>query len=231
MSENHLSDNDMLLDLKMPFQELLSHDYAWFHERKIRKSVYIRLDRYTIAKNISNNSTFRFVFLIRLVRRLWHSNQKIKAAILRKCIFHLYHTEISFDAMIGPGIQIPHPQGIIIGGHTRIGYYTHIGQQVTIGGNVGKKNDKGREFPIIGDYVRIMPGSVVVGPVSVGNHSIIGANSVVVHDVPPNTVVSGIPAVPLNENREKIQLLEERIARLEAQLTKLEHDKLSYRNV
>lgn len=64
-----------------------------------------------------------------------------------------------------------------------------IGQGVTIGGKSGWY-----EVPVIGDNVEINAGARVLGPVRIGNNVIIGANSVVVKDVPDNCVVAGIPA-------------------------------------
>ena len=64
-----------------------------------------------------------------------------------------------------------------------------IGQGVTIGGKSGWY-----EVPVIGDNVEINAGARVLGPVRIGNNVIIGANSVVVKDVPDKCVVAGIPA-------------------------------------
>lgn len=87
---------------------------------------------------------------------------------------------------IGPGLLIQHGFATIVDAET-IGSNCKIFQQVTIGYN----NDK---RPIIGNNVTICCGAKVIGGVSIGNNVIIGANAVVVHDVPDNSVVGGVPA-------------------------------------
>ena len=69
----------------------------------------------------------------------------------------------------------------------KIGENCHIYQQVTIGFN-------GTEQPVIGNNVRICCGAKVIGGVNIGNNVVIGANAVVVKDVPDNVVVAGVPA-------------------------------------
>lgn len=78
---------------------------------------------------------------------------------------------------------------------TIIGDDVLIGQSVTIGGKSGNKN-----LPVIGNNVYISAGAKVLGPIKVGNNAIIGANAVVIHDVPDNAVVVGIPAKIIKYN-------------------------------
>lgn len=70
-----------------------------------------------------------------------------------------------------------------------------IGQNVTIGGKSGWY-----EVPIIGDNVEINAGARIIGPIRIGNNVIIGANAVVVKDVPDKCIVAGIPAKIIKEN-------------------------------
>ncbi len=88
---------------------------------------------------------------------------------------------------IGPGLLIQHGFSTIIN-HKRIGSNCKILQQVTIG-------YKGGEAPTIGDNVTIYCGAKIVGGITIGNDVIIGANAVVVKDVPDHCIVAGIPAV------------------------------------
>lgn len=78
-----------------------------------------------------------------------------------------------------------------------------IGQGVTIGGKSGWY-----EVPVIGDDVEINAGARIIGPVRIGNNVIIGANAVVVKDVPDNCVVAGIPARIIKENLTKEDRME-----------------------
>lgn len=85
--------------------------------------------------------------------------------------------------------------GIVIHNNAVIGNNVHIDQHVTIGGN-------GTEYgvPVIGNNVYIGAGAKVLGPVNIGDGSVIGANSVVTRDVPSRTVVAGVPAKMIREN-------------------------------
>ena len=81
--------------------------------------------------------------------------------------------------------------------HSRavIGKNCMIGQNVTIGGKSGWY-----EVPVIGDNVEISAGARIIGPVRIGNNVIIGANAVVVKDVPDNCIVAGVPAKIIKEH-------------------------------
>ena len=98
-----------------------------------------------------------------------------------------YNCVISPQAIIGKNFRIPHPLCVVIGKDAVIGDNFTIYQGVTIGQN----NDK---FPVIGDNVTVFAGAKIIGGIKIGNNVIVGANSVVTHDVPDNCVVAGIPA-------------------------------------
>lgn len=134
------------------------------------------------------------VLLYRLSHRLHRNGWRRLAAILSAWAFRTCHAEISPAARIGGGLRMPHPQGIIIGSAVEIGRFVTIGQHVTIGGSLGRRDADGRFMPRISDEAMILAGSVVAGPVFVGSRSIIAANSVVTHSLPPNVVAGGAPA-------------------------------------
>ena len=92
-------------------------------------------------------------------------------------------------------IDFPHPIGIVIASRCTLGKNCTIYQNVTIGAKSHELAKKGKKyFPTIGDNVTIYAGACVIGGIKVGNNAIIGANSVVVKDVPPNTIAVGNPA-------------------------------------
>ncbi|MDE3096414.1 MAG: hypothetical protein KGK07_10510 [Chloroflexota bacterium] len=89
--------------------------------------------------------------------------------------------------------MITHGQ-VVIDGRTRIGRHCQINPWVTIGLSNSKKLGFSVEGPTIGDEVRIGTGAKLIGPIAVGDGARIGANAVVIHDVPAGATVVGVPA-------------------------------------
>ncbi|MCV9878017.1 serine O-acetyltransferase [Brenneria izbisi] len=85
---------------------------------------------------------------------------------------------------------LPHPFGIVIGKGVVLGYDCRVYQGVTI----GSKFKDGLSYPIIGNNVTIYANSVIVGNVKIGDNVIIGASTLVIKDIPANSVVIGNPA-------------------------------------
>jgi serine O-acetyltransferase len=94
---------------------------------------------------------------------------------------------IGRGAEFGPGLVLIHSTGVVINGGVRGGSNVYIEHQVTIGA-------ERRTSPVIGNDVFIGAGAKVIGSVTVGDGARVGANAVVVNDVPPHTTVVGIPA-------------------------------------
>lgn len=91
---------------------------------------------------------------------------------------------------IGPGLRLPHPQGIILHGQARLGADVVLFQQVTVG-----LRDLHSGVPTIGDGALLGAGARVLGAVCVGAGARVGAGAVVLRDVPPGAVAVGVPAV------------------------------------
>lgn len=104
-----------------------------------------------------------------------------------------FNTEIPFKAKIGRGLRITHPYGIVISEFAVMGENCTIFHQVTIGMNEHKR-DINNGVPKIGNNVYIGCGAKLIGGITVGDNVIIGANAVVVKDVPSNCTVVGNPA-------------------------------------
>jgi serine O-acetyltransferase len=102
--------------------------------------------------------------------------------------------EIHPAARIGSALFIDHGAGVVIGETAEIGDDVTLYQGVTLGGTGFQR---GKRHPTIGDRVVVGSGAKVLGPVNVGNCSKIGANSVVIHDVPENSTVVGNPGHPV----------------------------------
>jgi serine O-acetyltransferase len=95
--------------------------------------------------------------------------------------------DIPLNCQLGGGLLIPHPNGIVIHPAATIGPNCLIFQQVTIGWENGA-------VPVIGGHVDIGAGAKILGNLRVGDHARIGANAVVLDDVPDGATVGGIPA-------------------------------------
>ena len=92
---------------------------------------------------------------------------------------------------VGKGFRIWHGYGTVVFCES-IGDYCSLNQGVTLGR--GRPNTEGRDIPVIGDHVTIYTNAVVIGGITIGNNVEIGAGAVVIHDVPDNSVVAGVPA-------------------------------------
>jgi serine O-acetyltransferase len=102
--------------------------------------------------------------------------------------------EIHPAAKIGQGFFIDHGMGVVIGETAEIGDNVTLYQGVTLGGTGFRA---GKRHPTVQDNVTIGSGAKLLGPIMVGHGSKIGANTVVIHDVPPNSTVVGNPGHPV----------------------------------
>lgn len=107
-----------------------------------------------------------------------------------------FKSSLPYSCKIGKGTKLAYGGiGIVVHARAEVGSNCMIGQGVTIGGKSGWY-----EVPVIGNNVEINAGARVLGPVRVGNNVIIGANAVVVKDLPDNCVAAGIPAKIIRSN-------------------------------
>ena len=102
--------------------------------------------------------------------------------------------EIHPGAKIGDALFIDHGAGVVIGETAEIGDNVTLYQGVTLGGTGFAR---GKRHPTVDDDVVVGSGAKLLGPIHVGANSKIGANSVVIHDVPPNSTVVGNPGHPV----------------------------------
>jgi serine O-acetyltransferase len=108
--------------------------------------------------------------------------------------------EIHPGASIGRGLFIDHGSGVVIGETAEVGDDVTMYQGVTLGGTGFAR---GKRHPTVGDQVMIGSGAKLLGPIEVGDRSKIGANSVVIHDVPANATVVGNPGHPVRVDGRK----------------------------
>ena len=114
--------------------------------------------------------------------------RRIRAKLIRR--FGLF---VNGNVKIAPGLELPHPNGIVIGAGVVIGENCRIYQQVTIGGkNIGD-SDHGR-MPKIGNNCVLFAGCKVLGDIELGEGTVVGANSVLTKSTEPHSIYAGIPA-------------------------------------
>ena len=109
--------------------------------------------------------------------------------------------EIHPGATIGKGLFIDHGNGVVIGETAIIGDNVTLYQGVTLGGT-GK--EQGKRHPTIGNNVMISAGAKILGSFTIGENSKIGAGSVVLQEVPPNSTVVGVPGRVVKQNNRKV---------------------------
>lgn len=122
-----------------------------------------------------------------LSHRLYLLRVPVLPRALMLLIRLLYQSFVPYQTVIGPGVSFGHRQGIVIARTARIGARCLIRHQVTIA------NSKDGAA-IVGDDVQFGSGAKIIGRVVIGDRARIGANAVVLHDVPADATVAGIPA-------------------------------------
>lgn len=138
---------------------------------------------------------FRYLVWLRICHAV-AGNKWLKYSIGWICLLVRCHYEIKYGIVtpssinIGRGLNVVHGGGVFLNCES-IGDNFTVFQGVTLGKKAGSTNEG---FPIVGDNVMVCAGAVIVGRVKLGDGCIVGANSFVSHDVPPKTLVAGVPA-------------------------------------
>lgn len=137
---------------------------------------------------------FAPVYNLRLAQRSYNKGWTRLAKLFSLMNVLLFGFEVPTRLEIGPGLVIPHPFGTILGAG-RIGSNVTIYQQVTLGATLADYNFDISVRPLVEDNVVITAGAKILGAVKLGEGCVIGANAVVLKDVPPHCVAVGVPAV------------------------------------
>jgi serine O-acetyltransferase len=139
-----------------------------------------------------------------LLHRVSHALHRAGVPLLPRLLSYVTTSvtgvEIHPAAEIGRGLFIYHGAGVVIGETAEIGDDVTIYQGVTLGGTGFAR---GKRHPTVGDEVMIGAGAALLGPITIGSRSKIGANSVVIHDVPANSTVVGNPGHPVRVDGKK----------------------------
>lgn len=126
----------------------------------------------------------------RLAHWLWKHKLLLLARWISQVTRFLTGIEIHPGATIGPRFFIDHGMGVVIGETAEVGADVTLYHGVTLGGT---SLEKGKRHPTLGDRVVVGAGAKILGSITIGEGSRIGANAVVVKSVPPNSVVVGVP--------------------------------------
>ncbi len=129
---------------------------------------------------------------------LWTHGHKLLARWMSQTMRGLTGIEIHPGATLGPGFFIDHGMGVVIGETAEIGANVTLYHGVTLGGT---SLEKGKRHPTLGDDVVVGTGAKVLGAITIGEGSRIGANAVVVRSVPPNSVVVGVPGQAVERSK------------------------------
>lgn len=162
--------------------------------RTLKNDIDVVLERDPAARNrlevIFNYSGVHAIWCHRIAHWLWEKRLYFIARFISQVSRFFTGIEIHPGAKIGQRLFIDHGMGVVIGETCEIGDNVTIYQGVTLGGT-GK--EKGKRHPTIEDNVLIASGAKVLGSMRIGKNSRIGAGSVVLKEVPPNSTVVGIP--------------------------------------
>jgi serine O-acetyltransferase len=138
------------------------------------------------------------VWSYRFSHWLWRHNVKLAARVVSALTRSVTGVDIHPGAVLGEGLLIDHATGVVIGETAEVGAQVTIYQGVTLGGT---SLSKGKRHPTVGDRVTLGAGAKILGPITIGHDSRIGANAVVVRAVPPNSVVVGVPGQVISRSR------------------------------
>lgn len=133
------------------------------------------------------------VWAYRLAHRMWKKSDRLKlpARILSQATRAITGIEIHPGATLGRRLFIDHGMGVVIGETAEVGEDVTIYHGTTLGGTT---LNKGKRHPTVGSHVVIGSGAKVLGNITIGDGAQIGANAVVVKDVPTRNIAVGIPA-------------------------------------
>lgn len=141
------------------------------------------------------------IVLHRIAHRLWLWKMPLFPRAISQLARFVTGIEIHPAAQIGDGLFIDHGMGVVIGETAIVGNNVLLYQGVTLGGT-GKET--GKRHPTLGDNIVVGAGAKILGNISIGSNSYIGANAVVLKSVPANTTVVGVPGHVTKQDGEKI---------------------------
>jgi len=141
------------------------------------------------------------VWMQRLTSRLWRNKLRLIARVLSQIGRLLTGIEIHPGAYVGRRVFIDHGAGVVIGETAIVGDDVTLYQGVTLGGT---GHERGKRHPTLRNGVFVGSNAQILGNICIGENSRVGAGSVVLRDVPPNSTVVGVPAHIVYQNGERV---------------------------
>ena len=160
----------------------------------MRRDIHAALERDPAARStleiLLNYPGVHALWGHRVAHWMWQHNHKLSGRWLSQITRALTGIEIHPGATIGQGLFIDHGMGVVIGETAEIGNDVTLFHGVTLGGT---SLHKGKRHPTLGERVVVGAGAKILGAITIGDDTRIGANAVVVKSVPANSVVVGVP--------------------------------------
>jgi len=153
----------------------------------------------TLLEAIVSSPSIKAIFYHRIASKLYGRGFVILSRLLSQRARRITGIEIHPGAKIGEDVFIDHGMGVVIGETAVVGNNVLLYHGVTLGGIGGDKGSK--RHPTLEDDVVVGSGAKVLGPVRIGKGAKIGANAVVLKDIPPYTTAVGIPARILTKSK------------------------------
>lgn len=157
----------------------------------------------SVFEVLLNYSGLHAIILHRIAHKLKKWNMPVLPRFISQIARFLTGIEIHPGAKIGRGFFIDHGMGVVIGETTIVGENVTLYQGVTLGGT-GK--EKGKRHPTLGSNIVVGAGAKILGNITIGDNSYIGANAVIIKDVPPNSTIIGVPGRITKQDGRKIEL-------------------------
>lgn len=146
-------------------------------------------------------SGFHAILIHRLTHLLYLLRIPFFPRLFSQTARFLTGIEIHPGARIGPGFFVDHGMGVVIGETSEIGENVTLYQGVTLGGT---GTERGKRHPTLGSNVVVGAGAKILGSIRIGNNVKVGAGSVVVHPVPDNCTVVGVPAEIVRKDGQRV---------------------------
>jgi serine O-acetyltransferase len=173
--------------------------------RRLRRDVEAVFDRDPAARSwleiLVCYPGLHAVWFHRVSHWLWTHRFPLAGRFVSHAARFLTGIEIHPGAKVGPGFFIDHGMGIVIGETAEVAANVTLYHGVTLGGTSWKK---GKRHPTLEDDVVVGAGAKILGPIRIGARTRVGANAVVVKDVPPDSVVVGIPGRITHRHGERV---------------------------